>query len=237
MGLLPFPEEGWTMDKSILKSFHLPGRPPSSNSSVMRPWLGQIHALCEAFCSLLCFPFLSFLFPFLSPLPLLSLFFSLLISSLWNSHVFIVLKSHGVPWYSSGEGSGIVIAVAQVTSVAWVWSLTWELLQAMGTALKKTHKSRAMSISAVLDAKFTFRNQVSYKHISIHYYKSRGIFPKSQHWRFGLTALYNGQEPKKKTQTPVLLYFQSISCLSREHKWWRVKPMARRIQEFTRWIS
>ena len=41
-----------------------------------------------------------------------------------------------------GTVGGIVNAVAQVTTVAWVWSLAWEFLYATGAAKKKTKKQK-----------------------------------------------------------------------------------------------
>ena len=41
-------------------------------------------------------------------------------------------KNLGVPWRPSAKGSGIVTAVAQVTEMAQVPSLAWELLHVAG---------------------------------------------------------------------------------------------------------
>ena len=47
-----------------------------------------------------------------------------MVTELWRS----------VPGDLAVQGSGIVTAMAQVTAVVWVRSLTWELLHAMGAA-------------------------------------------------------------------------------------------------------
>lgn len=56
----------------------------------------------------------------------------------WEKMTFKLIKRlrEGVLWWPSGEGSGLV------TAVAWVQSSAWELLYASGAARKEKTKKR-----------------------------------------------------------------------------------------------
>lgn len=58
-----------------------------------------------------------------------------------------------VPGSSVEQGSAVVTAVVLVATVAWVWSLIWELRYAEGMAKKKKHfthgNGRVWALSAV----------------------------------------------------------------------------------------
>ena len=66
--------------------------------------------------------------------------------------VFKKRKVKGVPWRLRGEGSGVVIDVAQVTAVVWVQGLALEFtyINVMGMANKKPKKPRCVEQSLVL---------------------------------------------------------------------------------------
>ena len=56
-------------------------------------------------------------------------------------------SERGVPWWLSGLRIHVVTVVAQVSAVAWVQSLAWELLHATGAAKKKKKNQKKKSVN------------------------------------------------------------------------------------------
>ena len=65
--------------------------------------------------------------------------------------VFKKFLSLEVPWWLLGLRIPVVMAVAQVTAVAWVLSLAWEFLHVVGMAKKKEKKLLSFSICTHLN--------------------------------------------------------------------------------------
>ena len=60
---------------------------------------------------------------------------------MWDIYIYRYIKNPFIFWSSLVVQQVKDPAAAWVGSVAWIWSLAWELLRAVGAAKKRTHSS------------------------------------------------------------------------------------------------